>query len=96
MNPVHLARAATFLIVVVGGGLLGHVFMPVRGGFVLWGRLVGFLLLMAGLGAFRGWREGVVLGDPAARLRRRTTLYSVVAVLLALVGYVVIHGRPVG
>ena len=96
MNPVHLARAATFLIVVVGGGLLGHVFMPVRGGMVLWGRLIGFLVVMAALGAFRGWREGVVLEDRAPRLQRRTVGYAVAAVLLAMLGYLAIHGRPVG
>lgn len=96
MNPVHLARAATFLIVVVGGGLLGHVFMPVRGGFVLWGRLAGFLLVMAGLGALRGWREGVTLEEPVPRIRRRTAIYAGAAVVLALLGYLLIHGRPVG
>ena len=96
MNPVHLARAATFLVVVVGGGLLGHVFMPVRGGIVLWGHLVGFLVVMAALGAIRGWREGVIVEDPAPRVQRRTVVYAVAAVLLAMLGYLAIHGRPVG
>ena len=96
MQPVHLARAATFLLVVVGGGLAGHVFMPVRGGIVLWGRLMGFLVLMAVLGAFRGWREGVVGEEASARVRRRSVRYAGVAVLIALLGFLVIHGPPIG
>ena len=96
MHPLHLARAATFLVVVVGGGLAGHLFMPVRGGVVLWSRLIGFLLLMAVLGAFRGWREGVVHGEAAARVRRRSIIYCGVAVLAAVLGFLVIHGPPIG
>ena len=96
MNPVHLARAATFLLVLVGGGLVGHVFMPVRGGLVLWGRLVPFLALMAALGAFRGWREAVVLEETPERVRRRTAVYCAAAVVLALLGYALFHGVPNG
>jgi hypothetical protein len=51
---------------------------------------------MAALGAFRGWREGAVREEPQTQVRRRTVAYAVAAVVLALVGYVVIHGFPVG
>jgi hypothetical protein len=78
----------------VGGGLLGHVLMPVRGGVVLWGRLCAFALAMLALGALRGWREGVLRGAPPSRLRRRAALYAVAALALATAGYALVHGAP--
>ena len=55
-------------------------------------RPVTFVLLMLATGALRGWREAVV--RESAAVGRAAALYAIGALALAMLGFVVVHGRP--
>jgi hypothetical protein len=95
MNAVRLARLTTLLVIAVFGLVAGHVIMPYAAGAPI-ARQVAFWTLMLGIGALRGWREGVVREEPTARWRWRSVIYAFAAVGLALGAYWLVHGSPFG
>jgi hypothetical protein len=91
MDAVRLSRLTTALVIAAVGGVAGHVLWPFApGAGVL--RPLGFVLLMLATGALRGWREAVVRESP--RVGRAAALYAVATLALAMLGFVVVHGRP--
>ena len=91
MDAVRLSRLTTGLVVATVGGVAGHVLWPFSpGAGVL--RPVAFVLLMLATGALRGWREAVVRESSA--VGRAAALYAVGVLTLAMLGFVVVHGRP--
>ena len=91
MDAVHLSRATTALVVAGVGGVAGHVLWPFAPGAGI-ARPVAFVTLMLATGALRGWREAVVREAPA--VGRSAALYAGGALVVAMLGYVVMHGRP--
>lgn len=91
MDAVRLSRVTTALVVAGVGGVAGHVLWPFAPGAGLL-RPTAFVTLMLATGALRGWREAVVREAPAAG--RMAMLYAAGAIAVALLGYVVMHGRP--
>ena len=95
MSRLGVARFNTAVMFAVVGIVAGHWLQPVFG-MVLWPRAAGFLLIMAALGALRGWREARLHQPPVAG--RAAWLYGAAfalgAVVLVVVGYVAFHGPP--
>jgi hypothetical protein len=90
VDAVRLSRLTTGLVVATVGGVAGHVLWPFAPGAGAL-RPVAFVLLMLATGALRGWREAVV--RESAGVARAAALYAVGALALAMLGYVVVHGR---
>ena len=90
MDAVRLSRLTTGLVVTAVGVVAGHVLWPFAPGAGAV-RPLAFVLLILPTGALRGWREAVVRESPA--VGRAAALYAVGALALALLGYVVVHGR---
>ena len=91
MDAVRLSRLTTGLVVAAVGGVAGHVLWPFAPGAGAM-RPVGFVLLMLATGALRGWREAVVRESSA--VGRAAALYAVGSLALAMLGFLVMHGRP--
>ena len=91
MDAVHLSRATTALVVAGVGGVAGHVLWPFAPGAGIV-RPLAFVSLMLATGALRGWREGVVREAPATG--GVVALYAGGALTVAMLGYLVMHGRP--
>jgi hypothetical protein len=91
MDAVRLSRVTTALVVLTVGGVAGHVLFPFAPGAGVV-RPVAFIALMLATGALRGWRETVVREAPGAA--RAAALYAAGALVVALLGFVAIHGRP--
>lgn len=91
MDAVLLSRVTTALVVGGVGGVAGHVLWPFAPGAGV-ARPTAFVALMLATGALRGWREAAVREAPAAG--RSAALYAAGALAVAMLGYVVMHGRP--
>jgi len=93
MDAVRLSRLTTALTVALGGLAAGHLVLPYSGAASGTRRLL-FWALVAGIGAWRGWRESVVLEEGERRRRTRIPIYALAAVLLGYVANWVVHGGP--
>lgn len=94
MDAVRLSRVTTGLVVAAVGGVAGHVLWPFAPGAGLL-RPAAFVALMLATGALRGWREAVVRDAPPDRRGAsvQLSLYAAGALAVALLGFVVVHGR---
>ncbi len=93
MDVLSLSRLNTAVLVPAVGLVAGHLISPVRG-IVLWGRLAAFVLLMAAVGASRGWREATLREPPARNPALYAATFATGAVVLSVLGYVGFHGWP--
>ncbi|HEY0970647.1 MAG TPA: hypothetical protein VGE02_06700 [Gemmatimonadales bacterium] len=93
MDILTLSRLNTAVMLPAVGLVAGHLVSPVRG-VVLWGRLATFVLLMAAVGAFRGWREATLREPPARSPSTFAAAFALGAVLVSALGYVGFHGWP--
>ena len=91
MDAVRLSRVTTALVVAGVGGVAGHVLWPFAPGAGVV-RPAAFVTLMLATGALRGWREAVVRETP--RVGRAAVLTAVGALMVALLGYAIMHGGP--
>lgn len=99
MTAPALARLTSVLVVAAGALTLGHVLRPFGPGATAadaW-RPAVFVLAVAALGAWRGWREAAVWAAwERARAPHphagRTVAGALAAVLAAALGYVAAHG----
>lgn len=91
MKRSTLSRINSLLVVVVGGMALGHLTLPYSPGRAPLVR-VGFYLAMALLGGMRGLRDATVRGVAGRARLVRGAGAAIVAVALAWVAYIVVHG----
>jgi hypothetical protein len=94
-----LARLTSALVIAAGGLTLGHVLNPVVGGRWRAGPLAAFVLALAALGAWRGWREAFVRArwrderPPPRAAARAAAAGAAAALATAAAGFAVVHGR---
>lgn len=93
MDAIKLSRLTTGLTLVGVGLAAGHVLVPYAGAAPV-GRRVAFWAIVLGVGALRGWRDGVIREARGRPLARRVALTALASAALALVGYWAIHGAP--
>jgi hypothetical protein len=93
VDVLPLSRLNTAALVLAVGLVAGHVISPIRG-VALWGRLATFLLIMAALGAVRGWREATLREPPARSPAAFATAFALGSVVLSVLGYAAFHGWP--
>ncbi len=93
MKRQTLSRLTSAILVVVVGMTLGHLVMPYSPGRGV-GIQIGFYAVMLALGALRGARDATVQGVGGRARLNRAALWGVGSALLALAGYVAVHGWP--